>query len=111
MLVQERQLPQVLHIPLILKKLAGQLAMQVFALKTREGMQVVQLVAVAEQVRQVGSQAEQLLEERSWKVLPVQLARQLVPLRKSEPLQEEQVLPLLQVRQVERQFRQLVLLV
>lgn len=50
--------------------------MQVLALKTREGMQVVQLVAVAEQVRQEGSQAEQLLEERSWKVLPLQLERQ-----------------------------------
>lgn len=34
-----------------------------------------------------------------------------MPLRKSEPLHEEQVLPLLQVRQVERQLRQLVLVV
>lgn len=64
-------------------------------------------MAAAEQVRQVASQAEQLLEERSWNVLPVQLAVQCVPLRKSEPLQEEQVLPLLQVRQLERQVRQL----
>ena len=74
-------------------------------------MQAVQLAAEAEQARQVRSQAEQLLEERSWKVPEVQLARQCVPLRKSEPLHEEQVLPLLQVRQVERQLRQLVLVV